>query len=83
LWGNQIGITEQGNGPDEEIVQVMDGDVSCARVVDLYGYRLLVGVGMATKGGQEVTHAALCRKVTVEEAETLGIIRIAWMLQVA
>ena len=54
----------------------------CARVVHLYGYGLLVGVGMAAKGGQEVAHAAFCRKVAVEEAEALGIVRVARFLQV-
>jgi hypothetical protein len=80
LRGDQAGITEQGNRTGEEIVQVLDGDVDRACVVYLDGYGLLVGIGVAAEGGQEVAYPAFCRKVTAEEAEALSIIRVAWFL---
>jgi hypothetical protein len=83
LWGDETSITEQGDSTSEQIIQILDGDVSRARVVHLHGYRVLVGVGVAAKGGQKVTHTTFCWKVAVEEAKALGIIRVARFPQVA
>jgi hypothetical protein len=75
-------LKEQGKGSSKEVVEVLHGDVSGACVVHLYSYHVLVCVGVAAEGGQEVAHAAFRRKVAVEKAKPSSIVCVARLLQV-
>jgi len=64
------------------LIQVLDSDLDCALLIQLYRYRVTAGVRMMPQGGEEVTQATFCGVDASREAETFRIVSIELFGQV-
>jgi hypothetical protein len=83
LGTEQPGFTDQVDGTDQELIQVLDGDLDGAILVQFYGHCVTIGVGVLSQGGQEIAQTTFAGIDAISEPETFPIVDIAFLGQVA
>jgi hypothetical protein len=77
--GDETGIQEEGDRLDDEIIEVLDGDLHKVVFIHCDSHRIPV-LRMASQSRQPVAEATLGGEDAVFEAKEIGIIGVAWVV---
>jgi hypothetical protein len=80
LRGDETSVKYEGNRLGDEFVEVLDSDLDEVVFIYLDGNRIPI-LRMKPEGGQPVAESSFAGEVVILEAKVLGIVGIAWLLQ--